>query len=268
MQIRLLGTGAADGIPGFYANNPVSKFARENGGKDLRTRAAALVDGSLKIDLPPDTLVQLQREGLDARDWTALLFTHSHEDHFCPSELQYALYPFTEMEQLPCTIFANSVICGLIRRRYPEWPLELVETRIFESYRHGNYSITPVEARHKDDEQCHNLLIQRDGKSLLYATDTGVWKDSTFDFLADYKLDALVLECTEGFYPTAYDGHLDIQECIDVVGRLRKQGTLGDHSRIITTHHASQGGARHCDLEAAFADFGIEPGFDGMVIEF
>ena len=78
----LLGTGAADGIPGFYAKDRVSQYARTEGGKDVRTRSAALVDGALKIDLPPDTLVHLHQNRLDARDWSALLFTHSHEDHY------------------------------------------------------------------------------------------------------------------------------------------------------------------------------------------
>jgi len=47
MKIRLLGTGGADGIPAYCANNPVSDFAREHGGREIRTRAAARVDEGL-----------------------------------------------------------------------------------------------------------------------------------------------------------------------------------------------------------------------------
>ena len=101
MNIRLLGTGAADGIPGFFGNDMVSRYARENGGKDVRTRSAALIDGVLKIDFPPDTLTQVQRDLLDALDWTGLVFTHSDDDHFAVDELQYALFPFTDLDHLP-----------------------------------------------------------------------------------------------------------------------------------------------------------------------
>ncbi|HTQ11150.1 MAG TPA: hypothetical protein VMI31_13870, partial [Fimbriimonadaceae bacterium] len=94
MKIRLLGTGGADGIPAFYGSNPVCDFARLHGGREIRTRAAALVDEGLKIDFGPDTLAQVQREGLDPADWTAVVFTHSDEDHLTASEFQYFLYPF------------------------------------------------------------------------------------------------------------------------------------------------------------------------------
>lgn len=268
MNIRLLGTGAADGIPGFYTHDPVSRYARECGGKDIRTRCAALVDGILKIDLPPDTLCQLQRDRLDARDWSALIFTHSHEDHFAVGEIQYALFPFTECQYLPYTIYGNDVICRKVQERYPAWPIELIETRSFNTYRHGDYLITPVKARHIEDEDCHNLLIQRGGKTLLYATDTGIWHHETFEFLTRFKVDLLVIECTDGLRKGTYLGHLDIEACVGVVDALRETGVLSDKSRVVTTHHAASGGARHCDLEKHLGKHGIDPGYDGMVIKF
>src|SRR5579871_2245259 len=183
MNILLLGTGAADGIPGFYSNNEVSRYARAHKGKDIRTRSAALIDGLIKIDLPPDTLCQLQREGLDARDWSALAFTHSHEDHCAVSEIQYVLYPFTELEQVPFTIYGNATIGAAVRERYPEWPIDIRETRSECTYRHASYEITPVRAKHKPDEECQNLMFRHEGRTLLYATDTGIWDLATFEFL-------------------------------------------------------------------------------------
>ncbi len=268
MQIRLLGTGAADGIPGFYSNDPVSMFARENGGKDIRTRSAALVDEVIKIDLPPDTLCQLQRDGLDANDWSALVFTHSHEDHFAVGEIQYALYPFTELYQLPFSIYGNATIREAFQDRYPDWPIDFVELDAFNTYRHAGYSITPIPALHKDDEECHNLLIQRDGKVLLYATDTGIWDEPTFEFLSKVRLDCLVIECTEGFRRTDYPGHLNLEDLGTVLERLRSFGAVPQSCPIVTTHHAHTGRARHCDLEKALKPLGAQPGFDGMVVNF
>ena len=267
MNIRLLGTGAADGIPGFFGNDMVSRYARENGGKDVRTRTAAIVDDVLKIDLPPDTLAQLQRDGLDALDWTAAVFTHSDDDHIAVDEFQYALIPFTELDHLPYTIFANQCVCCEIRARYPDWPIELTETRSFEAFDHGSYKITPIKATHIDDEDCHNLIIQSEGKTLLYATDTGIWPESTFNFLGSFNLDALVIECTDGFVESTYKGHLNIEGVIYQVERLRNAGVLRADSRVVTTHHGRHGNARHCDLEHALGPYRIEPGYDGMLIE-
>jgi phosphoribosyl 1,2-cyclic phosphate phosphodiesterase len=267
MNIRLLGTAAADGIPGLFSDDEVSRYARENGGKDVRTRSAALIDGVLKIDLPPDTMMQLQRDHLSARDWTALVFTHSDDDHLALNEIQYALIPFTELDHLPYTIYANAVVTQRIRKRYPEWPLEIVETHSFEPFTHGAHRITPIRATHIESEDCHNLVVERDGKTLLYATDTGVWPEETFDFLRNVKLDLLVIECTDGFCASEYPGHLDIKECVMVVNRLRAQGTLAPDAPVYTTHHSVRGRARHCDLERVLRPHGIEPGFDGLKVD-
>ena len=114
MRLRLMGTGGADGVPGFYSDSRVSRYARQHGGKDIRTRAAAVVDDVLKIDLGPDTWWQSVRDSIDARDWTAILFTHSDADHFAPDELMYCLFPFNQMEYAGFTIYANGFICRRI----------------------------------------------------------------------------------------------------------------------------------------------------------
>lgn len=267
MDIRLLGTAAADGIPSLFSDDEVSRYARENGGKDIRSRSAALVDGVLKIDLPPDTQMQMHRDGLSARDWTALIFTHSDDDHLALNEIQYALIPFTDMDHLPYTIYANAVVAAKIRERYPAWPLDIVETHSFESFVHGAHRITPVHATHLEDEDCHNLIVERGDKRLLYATDTGVWPEETFEYLQGVQLDLLVIECTDGFCPSNYPGHLDIKKCVMVINRLRAQGTLAADAPVFTTHHSIRGKARHCDLERVLIPHGIVPGYDGLKIE-
>lgn len=264
MTIRLLGTGAADGVPALFGDDPVSRYARVARGRELRTRASALVDGHLKIDLPPETTSQVVRHGLDAREWSAILFTHSHEDHLAVSELQYALHPFTEMEILLATVYGNRTVLAKIRARYPAWPMELCETRAFEPRDLGEYLVTPLPANHSENEECHTLLIERGGVRLLYATDTGVPPEAWFAFLAERRLDGLVLECTDGFLNTPYTGHLDVDDMLRVVERLRAQGTLDDRSQVATTHHAAAGGATYAALHERLAPHGVTAGYDGL----
>ncbi|HVL38224.1 MAG TPA: MBL fold metallo-hydrolase [Fimbriimonadaceae bacterium] len=267
MKIRLLGTGAADGIPAFTMDSEVSRHARQVGGKEIRSRCGALIDDVLKLDLPPDTLAQCQRDRVDPGLWTGLVFSHSHDDHFAPREIQYFVYPFNEREFTPFTIYGNAAICSRLNEIYPEWPIELVETRSFQCFRHGDHSVTPIRANHKLDEDSHNLIVQGEGKTFLYGTDTGVWEEPTWAYLSDFRLDGLVLECTEGFHGTGYAGHLDIYSFFHVIDRLRKQGTVHDGTFIATTHHSALGQATHAQLESVLRPHGIEPGFDGMVIE-
>lgn len=267
MELLLLGTGAAEGIPAFYSNSRVSQYARKHGGKEIRTRSGAIVDGSLKIDLPPDTLMQMQREGLDAQDWSALLFTHGDDDHFAVRELQYAVHPFSQMDHIAFTIYGNDKICSEIRANYPKWPIELHETKSFESFSHADFKITPIEARHNHIEDCQNHIIERGGKTMLYATDTGVWHDKTWDFLSSYSLDLLAIECTEGFADEGYDGHLTLRECLFVVDRLRLNKILKPGARVVTTHHSHNGDGTFEELRNALEPHGIEAGYDGYRIE-
>lgn len=268
MVIQLLGTGGADGIPALFSDSRVSQYARAHGGKDIRSRASALVDGVIKLDFGPDTWSQLTRECLDARDWTAIFFTHSDSDHFAIEELQYALHPFNTFEKAEFTIYGNEVISQRIDERYPNWPFEVIQTKMFQTVQHAEYKVTPIMARHMQFEEAHNYLIQ-DGKStLLYGTDTGIWADQTWEFLNDFKLDCLVLECSEGFVLTPYNGHLDIEEFREVVTKLRSLGIVDESTKIVTTHHSHNGEATHAELERELCPLGVTIGFDGLKIEF
>ena len=263
-----MGTGGADGVPALYSDSRVSVYARKHGGKDVRSRASALVDGVIKLDLGPDTWSQVTRDRLDARDWTAMVFTHSDADHFAIEELQYVLYPFNSSEAAGFTIYGNEVVSSRLAERYPDWPFEVVQTKMFCPVQHAEYTITPVMARHMQFEEAHNILISDGSKSLLYGTDTGIWAEPTWTFLSDIKLDCLVLECSEGFVLTPYNGHLDIEEFKQVVERLRKQGTVTDSTRIVTTHHSHNGNATHDELVKELTPHGVEIGYDGLTVEF
>jgi phosphoribosyl 1,2-cyclic phosphate phosphodiesterase len=266
VTVRLLGTGAADGIPGFFSKDRVSQYARAHGGKDVRSRSGALIDGILKIDLPPDTFIQMRENSLEAGDWSALVFTHSHEDHCAVSEIQYALYPFTELELLPFQIFGNSSVEKKVFDRYPEWPIDFIELKEFQEYWHLGYRITPIRAHHEPNEPCFNLLIERE-KRLLYATDTGIWDSPTFEFLARKSIDCLIIECTEGLNDSDYEGHLNIAALAQVLDRLRKSAAISPSGIVVTTHHAHTGLATHAELTAALKPIGAMPGYDGMVFE-
>lgn len=268
MKIRLLGTGGADGIPGLFSDSRVSNHAREAGGKDIRSRSSALVDDGLKIDFPPDTFHQVIRDGLKPQDWTAVVYTHSDDDHLAVNQLQYALHPFTSHEKFEFTIYGNQAVIDRLWQRYPDWPMEAVVTQSFVPFCHGDYRITPIRANHKHDEDSHNLLIERDGRGLIYATDTGIWSEETWEFLQGLRAHALIIECTDGFSPSGYAGHLDIKQCVQVVERLKRQGTLSAATPVFTTHHSHQGNGTHAELSEALEKHGIHAGFDGLVFDF
>ena len=109
----------------------------------------------------------------------------------------------------------------------------------------------------------------QDGEStLLYATDTGIWDAPTWEALRHFQLDCLVLECSEGLASTAYDGHLDANEYLEVLNRLREMGTVSGKTKVITTHHSHNGEATHAELVEFFAPHGVTVGYDGFELTF
>lgn len=263
MTIQLLGTGAADGVPPLFTANRLGARSYGPQSKDYRTRSAALIDDCLKLDMGPDTLAQNQRFQIDPLLWDAIIFTHSHEDHFTVSEIQYALYPFNPNEYPPYTIYSNQTVMDAIVARYPDWPLDLVKTNLFETISIGDYRMTPVRAMHTPTEECQNLIFEKDGKTFGYMTDTGIWPAETWEYLQGVRFDAMVIECTDGLCDSGYCGHLALWELEGVLARLHKMGTIQKDTPVRTTHHSHLGGS-HEELTEAMRPLGIEPGYDGM----
>ena len=268
MKVHLLGTGGADGIPSFFGASELSALARERGGKDLRTRSSAVIDGILKIDFGPDTFVQAAQQKLVPRDWKWVIVTHSHFDHFDAGQLQYCLPPFVPVEGPTPEILGNATALAELERAFSS--ADILSTRLlksFETFTVGDYSITPIAAYHKLDEDSLNFIIESDGRRLLYATDTGIYQEPTWEFIKGSRFDAVVIECTDGFNPSDYWGHLSCAEVLKVLERMADIACVDSATQIVTTHHAESGRAGHDELCDFFAEHNVVVGYDGMAFE-
>src|SRR5690349_18730297 len=202
MNVMLLGTSGAEGWPGLFCRCEACGKARALGGRNIRTRSSALIDGVLKIDFPPDTLHHVIQYNLDLRCLRALLFTHAHDDHFSAPELQYLGRHF-----VPTPILEPLPIYGppdVIRRLEYGLDLEMVPVtlhtlRAWETAGVAGYRVTPILAQHDRSQVCYNYLItDEDDATLLYASDTGWYEEPTWEFLEGKRIDGIVVECAKG----------------------------------------------------------------------
>lgn len=271
MKVLLLGTGAADGIPALFCDCKVCQSAREAGGREIRSRSAALVDGCLKIDLGPDTLSQVHTHRLNPSDWKWLAYTHSHDDHFAPRELQYLFPPFATETTPRLEVLANAKVVQQIRSLVPEADtLPARVLRPFEPTELGPYRVTGMIATHPNgDEDALNLLIDDGSSLLLYATDTGWWEERTWLAVEQLAkpLDLLVVDCSHGDRTIEYNGHMGVELVLRLRDRLLKRGALSAASRLVSTHHCHRGGLTYEQLVRRLEPNGVEVGFDGMCIE-
>ena len=87
MQIKVLGSAAAEGWPALACECDICKYAWEHKGKDIRRRTSYLLNDDVMIDYGPDVYWQSVQFDIDLSKIGAIFFTHSHVDHCNPVDL-------------------------------------------------------------------------------------------------------------------------------------------------------------------------------------
>ena len=220
--------------------------------------------------MSPDNHWQMLRHGLDMFDIEHLLITHSHEDHF-------ALSMFTDKtmakdtNEKPISIYlsrpAHRFYVGTLAARVmPDWEqkryardLRLIELENFQSYEIGGLAVETVKGNHlgfgPGEASINYLITPPEGDTLLYALDTGYYRDETWEFLSGRHTDVLVMDCTfagrsdRGEYP---DGHLDIASFLKMLDRMTEIGFLDSGSQVYATHFNPHQGRSHGQIQEAF----------------
>jgi len=72
MNIKFLGTAAAEGWPALFCQCEYCIKARENGGKNIRTRSSCIIDEKYMVDFPPDTYMHVLNNKLNLVKWSIL----------------------------------------------------------------------------------------------------------------------------------------------------------------------------------------------------
>lgn len=278
MRLRYLGTAAAEGCPALFCTCPLCTAARQGGGRDVRTRSQVLVDDTLLIDFPADTYHHaLSTPELNLPALRHLLITHSHADHFYPLDLGLRCSGFAAETPGMLTVYGSETVArGWEATRNGEYApfaelSERVRIRVlepYESFDAGGYTVTALPADHKRDELCLLYAIEKEGKRLLYANDTGIQlEDGVWEFLKGRRFDAVSMDCTAmdrevGRY------HMGLPDNRALRTRLLELGAADGDTRFAVTHFSHFGGLTHAELQRRAAACGFETAYDGMVLEF
>jgi adenosylcobinamide kinase/adenosylcobinamide-phosphate guanylyltransferase len=243
VEVRLLGTGSADGWPNPWCTCASCSWARETG--VTRTHTSVLVDDTLLIDFGPDVPRSASRSGvsLDRVRW--LLLGHAHPDHTGPAALRWrswASSPAAPLEVLgpPAAIAACRDFLGPGN----DPGLAFREVLPGEEVERGPYRLRTWEAEHGAAEIRPSLLwdVERPAtpgtpaRRLLYGSDTLPLAGSA---LPRGPYDLVLLEETYGDGPPFGD-HLGLTTFADTVAGLRRHGALRTDSRVVAVHLGHQ----------------------------
>src|SRR4051794_29048755 len=212
MRARFLGTAAAEGYPDAFCGCANCRRARELGGTSLRNRSSLLINDDLLIDLAPDLLAASLAHGIALDQVAYCLQTHEHSDHLHPS-LFLARSPFCGVHDAPRLHFyatqgaIDTALRGLGKAAHlltsgtsEELNLALYPIEPFQDFAVGPYRVRSVMAAHDPSIVALLYIIEREGRRLFYATDTGPLPEATWAALAAWggQFDVVIMDHTFG----------------------------------------------------------------------
>lgn len=273
MKITYYGTSASEAWPALFCSCQACLQAKRLGGKNIRSRSQALIDTTLLIDFPPDTSYHVQHLHLNLQQVRTLLITHSHHDHFFPYDMGMRMSAFaegtmdhkllaygnetTEKKYLESVTLYEGIGQFVEFRRIA--PFETIVTE-------DGYQVTALLADHNQPEQSLMYLIKKGGRLMLYAHDTGIFPECTWEYLEGTRLDLVSLDCT-ALSRDWRQGHMGFQAVDQVGRRLKEMGCVRPDTKMVLSHFAHFGDFTHdkiCEIENPK---GYEIAYDGCFFE-
>lgn len=256
MRLILLGTGTSFGVPQIGCECAV---CRSTDPRDRRTRTAAVVQagsGTILIDTPPELRLQLLGAGVTRID--AVLYTHEHADHVHGID---DLRVFSVLQGRPLPLYGAGPTLAFLRDSYryifdPGVPAYAgtskprLTLQLLEPGEHGE--IAGLDVLALPFEHGHGTVLGFRIGPFGYVTDAKSVAEPERELLRGVEV--LVLNA---LWWRPHPTHLSIPEAVEAARAIGAR-------RTILTHLSHETG--HADLAARLPP-GIEPGYDGQVLE-
>ncbi len=270
MKLKYLGTSAAEGFPAVFCRCKYCLEARKLKGKNVRTRSQTIINDDLLIDLPADTYMHFLNNDIEGDKIKFLLVTHSHPDHFYYEELENRFPPFshnmrTETLELFC---GQGVYDKIMKKGVPE-NVKAEKISPFETKNIGNYRITAFPANHMKGDGALFYMIESD-KTLLYAHDTGYFKEEVINYMKDKKLkfDMISFDCTNVDIPISDSGsHMGLENIDRLIKKLSEIGCIDKSSKLYINHFSHNANPIHHVLEERVKNMNLSVSYDGLEVE-
>ncbi len=273
MKIKFLGTAALEGVPSPFCRCDVCKASRAKGGRNMRSRSQALINDELLLEFNPDTVWHFQRYAFDFDMIGDCLITHAHSDHLYAPDIEIAADAFTH-EHNTINFYAAKSGYEIIKE-FTDRPNSRAKVALVTAGRRfttsKGYTVLPLEADHDKSADPVIYLIEKTGKRLLYAHDTGYFPESSWALLkACGRLDLVSLDCTGciGKRGEWRMGHMTFGTNLEVISRMKSEGIIDDDTILIANHFSHNGGQTYDEMQEYTQRFGVITSFDGMEVEF
>ncbi len=276
MKIQYFGTAAYEGVPSLFCQCGSCKRAMSLGGKNMRSRAQALLNDEILLDFNADTVYHYHRFRFDWNKVKYCLITHGHSDHFYPNDLIMFAEKFYA-QQVPYIEFYGAKpvyeqICRLFSTEYAEANRGAAkEVAVGDLLQIGQNKVLVLHADHGAPNSVLYAIEDKDGKRILYAHDTGVFTDEVITQMHRLgRFDIVSFDCTGAADPTPWEhGHMNLVTNARMKERLLAEGLADQNTKFVITHfsHNALRGLSHEELCKEAEAYGFIVGYDGLEVE-
>lgn len=285
MYFQFLGTSAGEQFPGLWCSCPTCTKARTLGGRNIRSNSCAFLSPDCMLDFGAEVFQQARKFKVPILDAKYLFVTHSHADHFYPQHLFWRgmnpdqkLPPdrnitgprFSDLTMLH--VYGNSDVCEMLGPRLDKEGVEKYRMTLHQveygvEGQAGDIHYMPLEANHRDHEcQAVNYVLQRNGRTILYALDTGWFFDHTYELIRKFRYDLVVIEGTFG-YGADSAGHFNLDKLERAINLFREDDLLKDSALFCASHICPHFSPVYDEYAPVLEEKGITLSFDGMKVE-
>ena len=261
----------------LFCSCPICTHAREQGGKNLRTRTQAIIDNELLMDFPPDTYCHALQYGLELAKVHTLLVTHSHMDHWFPTDLIHRHEHFGHGAAGTLAVYGNQTVkdvfdSHILIDRFKPHPIDHVVnfhvTHGGDHIQSNGWNIIAVPADHDQREECLVYICKKDGKTFFYGHDTGRnLSPEAWALITAERYDLVSLDATMG--RKAVPGyHMGLPDAESTFQKLTESGCIDGHTVKVVNHFSHNGEMTHDEIAAWGRERGIIAAYDGMEIVF
>lgn len=257
MRVTILGCGGSDGVPMLGGPDGRGDWGDcdATNPRNRRSRASVHVaagDVGLLVDTSPDLRDQLLANGIGRV--THVAYTHDHADHTHGINELRRLARFGE-RRMP--IYADAETLEFMRQRFgyafeqapgSPYPPILKPHRIEGPFQIGDMVVHPFRQAHGFNQTTLGFRIG----DFAYSTDTIGFSDDSFAVLEGVRV--WVLDCV-GLEPHPTHAHWDL--ALSWIGRLKPERAVLTHMGASLDYETTR---RRCPP-------GVEPGYDGLVVE-
>jgi phosphoribosyl 1,2-cyclic phosphate phosphodiesterase len=270
MKIKIMGTGAAEGIPGVFCTCPICENARKTGGKNIRMRSQSIINDKYLIDFPPEAYLHSITNQIRLSEIEHVIITHPHEDHFYPKEFHYRKPPFGHNnESRLLNIYGSGSVAEKLRE-FPEIDPNYVRMHTLQSLQTlqiGELLVTALPALHARDMECFIYIIESEGKRLLYGHDSGFFPEPGMARIKSTYFDCVILDTTTGLKRDGKN-HMGVEDNITLKAMMQESGCADEKTIFVMSHFSHNGKLTHEQLEEIGARHGFRIAFDGFETEF